>query len=61
MIDSTGKLPDGILVGHTVPLGNMKECKDIEVSKPESNGERLDSFVYVSIYHKYVFFIIKKN
>ena len=52
MIDSTGKLPDGVLVGHTVPLGNMKECKDIEVSKPEWNGERLDSFVYVSIYHK---------
>ena len=54
MIDSTGKLPDGFLVGHSVPLGNMKECKDIKVSKPMWNGEHLDSFEYVSIY--YVFF-----
>ena len=53
MIDSTGKLPDGFLVGHTAPLGNMKECKDIEVSKPMWNGERLDSFAYVLIYHTF--------
>ena len=53
MIDSTGKFPDGFLVGHSVPLGNMKECKDIEVSKPMWNGEQLDSFEYVVIHQMF--------
>ena len=45
VIDSAGKLPDGVLAGHGPPLGNMKGCKDIEVSKTRFNGEQLDSFV----------------
>ena len=53
MIDSTGKLPDGFLVGHSVPLGNLKECKDIEVSKQMWNGEQLDSFEYVVIHQMF--------
>ena len=47
MIDSAGKLPDGVLAGRGPPMGNMKECKDIEVSKPQFDSEQLDSFVYV--------------
>ena len=49
VIDSVGKLPDGVLAGRGPPMGNMKECKDIEVSNPQYDGEQLDSFVYVWI------------
>ena len=49
VIDSAGKLPDGVLAGRGPPMGNMKECKDIEVSNPRYDGEQLDSFVYVWI------------
>ena len=47
MIDSAGKLPDGILAGRGPPIGAFEECKDIEVSKTRFNGEQLDSFAYV--------------
>ena len=53
VIDSAGKLPDGVLAGRGPPMGNMKECKDIEVSKPMWNSEQLDSFEYVAIYHMF--------
>ena len=44
MIDSTGKLPDGTLVGHHRMMGNMDECISIEVSKPRFEGELLENF-----------------
>ena len=44
MIDSTGKLPDGTIVGHYKVMGNMDECLSIEVIKPRFEGELLENF-----------------
>ena len=49
VLDATGKLPDGMLVGHQKLMGNMDECLDIEVFKPHFDGEILESFRYTNI------------
>ena len=49
VLDATGKLPDGMLVGHQKLMGNMDECLDIEVFKPHFDGEVLESFRYTNL------------
>lgn len=42
MIDAWGKIPEGILTGHTTSYGDFDECVEVEVSKLEYKGNVLD-------------------
>ena len=54
MLDSTAKIPDGLLDIHHIFLGNIDECIDISVSPQQFGNERLPSFNGKYLYSKIV-------
>ena len=54
MLDSTAKIPDGLLDLRLKFLGNIDECIDISVSPQQVGNERLPSFNGKYLYSKIV-------